>query len=120
MATTLIPSSTPTQPHKPVIHQSHTPDPLVTVGTGMQAVGAGMQAMAKAGGFNNPLAGSFIIALITSLVVWGGHEMWGGRAIQERLDRQDERIQRLEEHQQEIRFNLASIAKAVGADLYRE
>lgn len=50
-----------------------------------------------------------VAAIVVSGLLWGAHEVLGGRAI-------DDRIRKLETQQTEIRIQLAAIARAVGAD----
>ena len=57
-----------------------------------------------------------VAAIVTSAILWGAHELLGGRAATERDQRMGARIDKLEEQQTEIRIQLASIARAVGAE----
>lgn len=58
-----------------------------------------------------------LAGVVSSLALWGLHDAIGGRAEAERAARLEDRIERLEEQQAWIRWSLASIAKAVNADL---
>lgn len=65
---------------------------------------------------SEPVRAAVIAAVIVSGLLWGAHEVLGGRATTERYERMNQRIEKLEEQQTEIRIQLASIARAVGAE----
>ncbi len=64
----------------------------------------------------DPNRSAFVVAVLTSVLLWGAHEVLGGRAATERHEGMKDRIEALEKQQTEIRIQLASIARAVGAE----
>lgn len=78
-----------------------------SVGKGRDPVVAAVKAAVKV---------SVVSSLVIGLLIWGGHEVLGGRAATERSERINARIQALEAQQLEIRITLGRIAQAVGAD----
>ena len=71
------------------------------------------------GSNRDPIRAAVVAAIIVSGLLWGAHELLGGRAAAERDERVNARIEKLEEQQTEIRIQLASIARAVGAEPVR-
>jgi hypothetical protein len=67
----------------------------------------------------DPVRSAVVAALVVSGLLWGAHEALGGRAATERHERMNTRIEKLELQQTEIRIQLASIARAVGAEPVR-
>lgn len=99
-------SATPT-----LVPSKSSPDPLDVADRAL-----GLIEKLSASHDRDPVRSAVVAALITSGLLWGAHEVLGGRAAAERHERLTERVERLEDTQTEIRIQLGAIARAVGAE----
>src|SRR5690606_9321167 len=108
-------TGTPSQPlTQPFAYPSG--DPLTTVARALDTISrlldrdASTPASAGGGGTTKI---AILMALIASGLVWGAHEVVGGRAQAVRLEEVEKRVAAIEEEQTWIRWSLTSIAQAV-------
>lgn len=104
-----------------VAAQQHGPEAAAWSAIAGLAVATGK---AVQGGKGGPVLVAVMAGVLagatTSSLLWGWHMVSGDRALTRRLDDQDDRIDKIEQGQMRIDFNVRSIATKVGADVITE
>lgn len=110
-------TAVPTEP----VQQSGQPDPWAVGMKALDTLGRLVESQSadKPHG-GEPVRMAILAAVLTSALLWGAHEVLGGRAAAERSERLEARVERLEQMQTDIRIDLAAIARAVGAEPVKE